>query len=37
MKNKFTAILLAITVTFSAQAAQSVNYKLITVASYLNF
>ena len=35
--NKLSGILLALTISFSAFSAQSVNYKLITVASYLNF
>jgi hypothetical protein len=37
MKNKFAGILLMLAASFSAHAAQSANYKLITVASYLNF
>lgn len=37
MKKRFTGLMLALLVTFGAQAAQSANYKLITVASYLNF
>lgn len=38
--NKLSGILLALTISisaFPALSAQSVNYKLITVASYLNF
>jgi hypothetical protein len=37
MKKHLTGIMFALVVSFSASSAQSVNYKLITVASYLNF
>ena len=35
--NKVLGLLFALALSFSAVSAQSVNYKLITVASYLNF
>ena len=35
--NKILGILLAASISFPALGAQSVNYKLVTVASYLNF
>jgi hypothetical protein len=34
---KVSGLLLALMVSFGAASAQSVNYKLLTVASYLNF